>query len=134
MALHVVRLGEMRRGVVVLGTVRYHPRARREDWPFDVWLPELAPSAKLLQKFRTTAMTWPTFEKRYTSEMKQPTPKRLIEMLARLSRETELAVGCFCEDEAQCHRSVLRGLLADQGAKMRRRKAGTHSSSTTRTS
>ncbi len=114
----------MRRGVVVLGTVRYHPRARREDWPFDVWLPELAPSAKakLLKKFRTTAMTWATFERRYTSEMRQPTPKHLIEMLARLSRETDLAVGCFCEDETQCHRSVLRRLLADAGSKMARRR------------
>ena len=122
MPLHVVQLGERQRGAVVLGTIRYHPRARREDWPFDAWLPELAPGAKLLQKFRKTAMTWTTFERRYRSEMKRPTPRHLIEMLARLSRETNLAVGCFCEDEAECHRSVLRGLLADAGAKMARRR------------
>ena len=118
MALHVIRLGEAQRGTVVLGTIRYLPRVRREDWPFDAWLPELAPSAKLLQKFRTTAMTWTTFERRYRSEMKRPTPRHLIAMLVLLSHETDLAVGCFCEDEAECHRSVLHELLADAGAKM----------------
>ena len=122
MALHVVRLGERRRGVVVLGTVRYPGRGRREDRLFDAWLPELAPSAKLLQKLKTTAMTWTTFERRYRAEMKRPTPRHLIEMLARLSRKMDLAVGCFCEDDEDCHRSALRGLLADAGAKMARRQ------------
>ena len=122
MALHVVRLGETRRDAVLLGTVRYPPRGRREDWPFDTWLPELAPSAKLLRRRKTTALSWETFERSYRSEMKRPTPRHLIEMVARLSREMDLAVGCFCEDEAQCHRSVLRGLLADAGAKMARRR------------
>jgi uncharacterized protein YeaO (DUF488 family) len=126
MAVRIVRLGTSRkRGERLrLGTVRRPPRGvRREHYAkgnfFDVWLPELAPSAPLVsfafaQPF--TPARWAAFERRYRAEMKKPPAQRLIALLARLSAQTNFAVGCYCEDESHCHRSILRSLLSEHGA------------------
>jgi uncharacterized protein YeaO (DUF488 family) len=125
-SLRVVRLGSPRvRGEGLrLGTVRRPPRgvARRDwakgDW-FDVWLPELAPSAAtiaLLQRDRG-ARAWERFARRYRSEMRAPERQRLLTLLARLSHATSFSVGCYCEDEQRCHRSLLRALLEEHGAR-----------------
>jgi uncharacterized protein YeaO (DUF488 family) len=91
----------------------------RGDW-YDVWLPALAPSAALLS---TTGILddksrWKTFERRYRSELKQPGPSQLLDTLAALSHHTNFSIGCYCLDEAQCHRSILRDVLAARGAKV----------------
>jgi uncharacterized protein YeaO (DUF488 family) len=86
---------------------------------FDLWLPELAPSAELLQWIRSRPMTparWATFVRRYRKEMSKPPASRMIGLLAALSPQVDLAVGCFCSDEKHCHRSVLRDLLVQAGA------------------
>jgi uncharacterized protein YeaO (DUF488 family) len=123
--LRVVRLGDPRspgEGLRI-GTVRRPPRGVRkseyanQDW-YDVWLPELAPSAevvKLAQSARTER-EWNTYVRRYRAEMKAPERARLLDLLAAMSHVTNFSVGCYCEDESRCHRSVLRELLADRGA------------------
>jgi uncharacterized protein YeaO (DUF488 family) len=88
-----------------------------QDW-YDVWFPNLAPSVetmKLGQEARTPAQ-WTRFIKKYRAEMATPENSHAIELLAALSRENNFSVGCYCEDEAHCHRSVLRELLAERGA------------------
>jgi uncharacterized protein YeaO (DUF488 family) len=130
MAIRVVRLGTARaRGEGVrLGTVRRPPRGvRRSDYAkrnfYDVWLPDLAPSAGLFSWFIKRAedeKAWNRFAKRYRREMGAPDAVRLLELLAMLSRQTNFSVGCYCEDEARCHRSILRALLAEKGAKISR--------------
>src|SRR5262245_7914289 len=128
MALRIVRLGTPRvRGEGLrLGTVRRLPRGVRKtdyakrDW-FDLWLPELAPSDALFAFARAGALDgkrWTAFSRRYRREMSAPAAARLIDLLARLSREADLSVGCYCEDERRCHRSVLRELLRGRGAKI----------------
>lgn len=126
MAIRIVRLGTPRTPDegLRLGTVRRPPRGiRREDWGprdyFDVWMPELAPSEPLRAWALSEPMTprrWETYRRRYLAEMRRPPAQRLITLLAALSRQTNFSVGCYCEDEAYCHRSLLRGLLAEQGA------------------
>jgi len=86
---------------------------------YDVWLPELAPSAELLKWALSQPLTgrrWETFAWRYRSEMSRPPASHVLELLAGLSAQANLSVGCFCEDERSCHRSVLRDLLTDAGA------------------
>lgn len=127
MAIHIVRLGTKRasgEGLRV-GTVRRPPRGvRKRDYAtrdfYDVWLPELAPSPTLVKQAlkANDERAWRSFEKRYRAEMKRPEAARLLDLLAALSRQTDLAVGCYCEDERRCHRSVLRELLAEHGAKL----------------
>lgn len=125
MAIRIVRLGSPRtrdEGLRI-GTVRRPPRGvpkaeyAARDF-YDVWLPELAPSAALVAQARQAddSRSWNAFVRRYRAEMKRPEPARLLDLLAALSHRTELAVGCYCEDEARCHRSVLRELLVDHGA------------------
>ena len=126
MAIQIVRLGSPRQPGegIRLGTVRHLPRGvRKEDYArrdyFDLWLPELAPGTKLLASTRSAEMTaarWASFTKRYRREMQAPAARRLLALLALMSRTTSLSVGCYCEDEAHCHRSLLRGLLVDAGA------------------
>lgn len=126
MSLHVVRLGSPRRRGegLRLGTVRRPPRGvpkdrfAEDDW-YDVWLPQLAPSAELVAEAQgaKSDADWRRFEKKYRAEMKAPDNARLLALLAALSQTTELSVGCYCEDEARCHRSVLRELLAEHGAR-----------------
>jgi uncharacterized protein YeaO (DUF488 family) len=123
--LRVVRLGDPRspgEGLRI-GTVRRPPRGvpkseyANQDW-YDVWLPELAPSAevvKLAQNARTER-EWSAYVRRYRAEMKAPERARLLDLLAAMSHVTNFSVGCYCEDESRCHRSVLRELLADRGA------------------
>ncbi len=129
MALRVVRLGEPRaRGEGLrIGTVRRLPRGvRKTDYArldyFDQWLPELAPSAALVSWGLSEPWTparWTRFARRYRSEMRAPDKRRLIALVATLSRQTNLSVGCYCEDESRCHRSLLRELLAEAGAELR---------------
>ena len=85
---------------------------------YDIWLPELAPSAELVAValHATDPRTWKTFVKRYRREMKDPAAARLLDLLAAMSHQTAFAVGCYCADEARCPRSVLRELLAERGA------------------
>jgi len=125
MAIRIVRLGSARqRGEGLrLGTVRHPPRGvpkarhAEQNW-YDVWVPELAPSAALVKRAQTpgSERDWSTFVKRYRREMAAPAQVRLLRLLAALSAATDLSVGCYCADESRCHRSVLRVLLAEQGA------------------
>ena len=86
---------------------------------FDVWLPELAPSAPLVSWALSTPWSdarWRTYARKYQREMQQPAARRLLDLLAALSRTTNLSVGCYCENEQRCHRSLLRELLRERGA------------------
>lgn len=127
MVIRVVRLGSPRtpgEGLRI-GTVRRPPRGvpksefAKQDW-YDVWYPNLAPSVetmKLGQQAETPAQ-WNAFVRKYRSEMAAPEAAHSIALLAAMSQHSEFAVGCYCENEAHCHRSVLRDLLKDQGAKV----------------
>ena len=127
MAVRVVRLGSSRaegEGIRI-GTVRRPPRGvpkaafASQNW-YDVWFPNLAPSLetmKLGQEAKTPAQ-WAAFTKKYRAEMATPDNSHAIELLAVLSHQTNFSVGCYCENEAHCHRSVLRELLAEKGANL----------------
>jgi uncharacterized protein YeaO (DUF488 family) len=125
MAIRIVQLGTPRhpREGVRLGTVRRPPRGvKKEEYArrdyYDVWLPELAPSESLRRWIFSkpvTAARWAAFGRRYRSEMHAPAPARLITLLAVLSADSNFSVGCYCEDESRCHRSLLRELLVDAG-------------------
>jgi uncharacterized protein YeaO (DUF488 family) len=129
-AVRVVRLGSPRGADegLRLGTVRRPPRGvRKADFAtrdfFDVWLPELAPSAPLVSWALSTPFTdprWARYAKSYRREMQKPERKRGLELLARLSHQTDFSVGCYCENEARCHRAILRELLIEHGAKIAR--------------
>jgi uncharacterized protein YeaO (DUF488 family) len=126
MSVAIVRLGSPRaRGEGLrIGTVRRPPRGvRKQDLAsrdyYDVWLPELAPSAPLVAKALAAgddAKAWAAFVRAYRREMQAPAAAHLLDLLVALSRRTAIAVGCYCEDEARGHRSILRGLLAERGA------------------
>ncbi len=126
--IRVVRLGTPRaKGEGVrLGTARRPPRGvRKENWAkenyFDVWFPELAPTAPLVSWALSEPWTdrrWARYEKRYRAEMKAPDKQRLLEVLARLSHDAHFSIGCYCEREDRCHRSILRALLAEHGARL----------------
>jgi uncharacterized protein YeaO (DUF488 family) len=126
-AISVVRLGSPRaRGEGLrLGTVRRPPRGvpkaehASRDF-YDVWLPDLAPSDPLVKQALQASdeRAWASFVKRYRSEMKRPEATRLLALLAALSQRTDFSVGCYCSDEARCHRSVLRALLVEHGARL----------------
>jgi len=127
MSVRVVRLGTPRvpgEGTRI-GTVRRPPRGvpksefSSKNW-YDVWFPNLAPSVetmKLGQDAETPAQ-WAAFARRYKAEMAQPDPKHALELLAALSRTADFSVGCYCEREDRCHRSILRQLLVENGAKV----------------
>ena len=128
MSVRVVRLGTPRdpNEGLRIGTVRRPPRGVRKadraarDY-FDVWLPELAPSAPLVSLALSEPFTpqrWAVYQRRYRREMRQPAAKRLIALLAALSSQTNFSVGCYCEDESRCHRSLLKKLLIEQGAEV----------------
>jgi uncharacterized protein YeaO (DUF488 family) len=125
MAIRIVRLGTSRvpgEGVR-LGTVRRPPRGvpksryQADNW-FDVWLPNLAPSAALVAsaKQMDDAVAWRRFAARYEAEMAKPENSRVLDALAALSRQTDFSVGCYCEDERRCHRTILRRILEKHGA------------------
>ena len=126
MAIRVVRLGTPRATDegLRLGTVRRPPRGvkksdfGKKDW-YDVWVPDLAPSAQLVSWALADPWTdarWNRYRKAYLKEMKEPTPSRLIGLLAALSHDSKFSIGCYCGDERRCHRSLLRELLRDAGA------------------
>ena len=129
MPIRIVRLGTPRASDegLRLGTVRRPPRGvRKEDFAsrdfFDVWLPELAPSAPIVSAAMSESWTdarWRSFERAYRREMGEPAARHLLALLAALSRQTSFSVGCYCEDESRCHRSILRELLVDAGADVR---------------
>jgi uncharacterized protein YeaO (DUF488 family) len=127
MAIRIVRLGTPRtkdEGFRV-GTVRRPPRGvRKEEYGrrnfYDLWLPELAPSAPLVSWALSEPWTprrWARYEKRYRAEMAKPAAQRLIALLRHVF-ERKFRVGCYCEDESVCHRSILKRLLADAGARI----------------
>ena len=126
MAIRVVRLGSPRaKGEGVrFGTVRRPPRSvRKTDYAkrdyYDVWLPELAPSAAIVSWAHVgdwTEARWRRYVRIYLREMREPQARHLIAALAALSRQADFSIGCYCEDETMCHRSLLRDLLADAGA------------------
>lgn len=129
MAIRIVRLGTPRapHEGTRIGTVRRPPRGvKKEDFArrdyYDVWLPELAPSADVVSWGLSEPWTdarWRRFAQRYRAEMRAPAPAHVIATLAALSRQTNFAVGCYCEDETRCHRSLLRDLLVEAGADVR---------------
>ena len=125
MAVRIVRLGAPRaeNEGLRIGTVRRPPRGVPKsefasgDW-YDAWFPNLAPSAETV-KFAQSAETpaqWAAFAKKYRAEMAAPDAARALDLLAALSHTADFSVGCYCADEAHCHRSVLRALLAERGA------------------
>ncbi|HEY4120602.1 MAG TPA: DUF488 family protein [Byssovorax sp.] len=125
MTIRIVRLGRPRqRGEGVrIGTVRRPPRGvpvsrfASDDW-YDVWYPDLSPSPALVAKAKAakSAADWAAFFRGFRAEMARPGARRTLDLLAALSHSTSFAVGCYCEDEARCHRSVLRALLLERGA------------------
>ena len=128
MAISIVRLGAPRtpgEGLRV-GTVRRPPRGvpksdfARLDY-YDVWFPNLSPSAALVKEAlaATGQPAWNAFTRKFRHEMQAPERSRELDLLAALSHHTNLALGCYCEDESRCHRSVLRDLLAERGADIR---------------
>ena len=127
MTVRIVRLGTARtRGEGLrIGTVRHPPRGvpksqhSAQNW-YDVWLPELAPSAQAVELGRAagTERQWAAFVKRYRAEMAAPEKIRILNLLAAMSRQSAFSVGCYCADESRCHRSVLRALLQERGAQV----------------
>jgi uncharacterized protein YeaO (DUF488 family) len=126
MPVKIVRLGTSRspdEGTRI-GTVRRPPRGvRKADFArrdyFDVWLPDLAPSAKVVSWALSEPFTpkrWAQYKRTYFAEMRQPGARRLIALLAALSHQTNFSVGCYCADESHCHRSLLKDLLVEAGA------------------
>jgi uncharacterized protein YeaO (DUF488 family) len=127
MSIRVVRLGSPRMPGegLRLGTVRRPPRGvpRTEHASgnfYDVWLPELAPSEELVKEAlrARTDREWKAFVRRYRAEMKRPPAARILDLLAALSHHAAFSVGCYCADEARCHRSVLKALLEEHGARI----------------
>jgi uncharacterized protein YeaO (DUF488 family) len=127
MALRIVRLGSARgpdEGLRI-GTVRRPPRGvpkarfAQDNW-YDVWFPTLAPSVETMKIGQAAEgeADWARFMKRYRAEMSAPEAAHAIALLAALSQSTNVAVGCYCENEARCHRSVLRTLLDEAGARL----------------
>lgn len=125
MAIRIVRLGTPRAPGegLRLGTVRRPPRGvPKEEFAsrdyYDVWLPNLSPTPELVAQGLAVDddKEWAIFRRKFMAEMKKPDASHLLDMLAALSRQTNLALGCYCADESRCHRSVLRALLVERGA------------------
>lgn len=127
MAIRIVQLGTPRAAGegLRLGTVRRPPRGvpkaefATRDF-YDVWLPNLSPSAELVARGLAAedARQWKQFTRKFEAEMRQPDASRVLDLLAAMSHQTSFSLGCYCEDEARCHRSVLRDLLAGRGAEI----------------
>lgn len=127
MSVHIVRLGTPRHKNegTRIGTVRRPPRGvpknrfAAENW-YDVWYPELSPSVALVSQalLAETAGAWKSFERAFRAEMNQPAAKRTLGLLATLSHHADFSVGCYCENEARCHRSILKALLKEHGARL----------------
>lgn len=127
MVIRVVRLGSPRMDGegTRLGTVRRPPRGVPRDefasknW-YDVWFPALAPSAELMKQGQAagTPAQWAVFARHYRAEMARPDASHALELLAALSRHADFSVGCYCAVEVRCHRSILRELLIEKGARV----------------
>ena len=127
MTLRIVRLGSKRhpREGTRIGAVRRPPRGVKkeryaaDDW-YDLWYPELSPSAPLVKQALSaaTAKDWDAFERAFRKEMGVPAASRTLDLLAALSHDADFSLGCYCEDERRCHRSVLRALLQERKAKV----------------
>lgn len=128
MAIQIVRLGTQRASDegLRIGTVRRPPRGvpkseyASQDW-YDVWLPNVAPSPELMKlgQAADSEKDWADFVKKFRKELAEPEKSRIIDLLAALSHYANFSVGCYCENEERCHRSVLRELLAERGAKLK---------------
>jgi len=125
MTISVVRLGSHRKDGegLRIGTVRRPPRGvRKEDYSrkdiYDVWFPNLSPSEALLKEALQVSSDrdWKAFRRKFLAEMKTPDARRDLDLLAALSHQTNFSIGCYCEDESRCHRSVLRELLRERDA------------------
>jgi uncharacterized protein YeaO (DUF488 family) len=127
MAIRIVRLGTARvpNEGLRIGTVRRPPRGVPKsefasgNW-YDVWFPNLAPAAETVKlgQASDSPRQWAVFSRRYRAEMAVPDNARILDLLAALSHEANFSVGCYCEDESRCHRSILRQLLLDRGAQV----------------
>ena len=125
MSIRIVRLGSdrTRDEGPRLGTVRRPPRGVPKaefssgNW-YDVWFPVLAPSAELMKTAfaAETDKQWAAFFRKFRSEMNAPAASQSLDVLAKLSGESNFSLGCYCEDESHCHRSQLRALLLERGA------------------
>ncbi|MGD8881592.1 MAG: DUF488 family protein [Desulfobacterales bacterium] len=125
MAIRIVQLGSPRKkdeGLRV-GTVRRPPRGvPKSDYArknfYDVWLPNLSPSPELMKEGKSAQddRSWALFSRKFRAEMSRPEPGKVLDLLAALSHQAQLSVGCYCEDESRCHRSILRELLEERGA------------------
>lgn len=125
MAVSIVRLGSPRSANegLRIGTVRRPPRGvpkaefATRDF-YDVWLPQLSPTPDLVQQAISARgdREWQAFRRKFRQELNQPESCRLLDLLAAMSQQTNFAIGCYCEEEARCHRSVLRELLTERGA------------------
>lgn len=127
MGLRIVKLGGPRlpEEGLRIGTVRRPPRGvRKEDFSrlgyYDVWLPELSPSAELVKEAQAAEdeRAWKQFTRKFRAEMNEAGPSHTLDLLAAMSHSSSLSVGCYCEDEQRCHRSVLRDLLVERGANL----------------
>jgi uncharacterized protein YeaO (DUF488 family) len=125
MSISIVQLGSPRspREGPRIGTVRRPPRGvpkaeyAARDF-YDVWLPALSPSPKLVAEAKSALdpAAWRSFRRKFRTEMSQPDAARILDLLAALSHHTHLSVGCYCQDESRCHRGVLKELLVERGA------------------
>lgn len=125
MTILIVRLGSPREAGegLRIGTVRRPPRGvRKEEYAsrafYDVWFPNLAPSEALLKEAQAArdGQSWKLFRRKFVAELKAAGPSRDLDLLAALSHRTNMSLGCYCEDESRCHRSILRELLVQRGA------------------
>ena len=127
MSIRIIRLGSPREANegLRLGTVRRPPRGipkseyATRDF-YDVWFPNLSPSSELLKEGKKSGddASWAVFRKKFRSEMSGPETSRILDLLAALSHQTNMALGCYCDNENRCHRSVLRELLVERGASL----------------
>ncbi len=128
MALRIVRLGTDRQKDegLRIGTVRRPPRVvpkseyAVQNW-YDVWLPNVSPTPELMKLGQTakTDKQWAIFARKYREQMKTPENIRVLDLLAALSHDSNISVGCYCENEARCHRSILKEILKEKGAKIK---------------
>ncbi|SPF46265.1 conserved hypothetical protein [Syntrophobacter sp. SbD1] len=127
MSIRIIRLGSSRdKGEGLrIGTVRRPPRGipksdyAKKDF-YDVWLPNLSPSQSLMQEGKSSQdeASWSVFKKKFRSEMSRPDASKILDLLAALSHQTNVTLGCYCENENRCHRSILRELLMERGASL----------------
>jgi uncharacterized protein YeaO (DUF488 family) len=125
MSIRIVRLGSPRAAGegLRIGTVRRPPRGvpksefAKRDF-YDVWFPNLSPREELLKEGRSADddKSWSVFKKKFRTQMREPEASKVLDLLAALSHQTNMSLGCYCEDENRCHRSVLRELLMERGA------------------